>query len=177
MGGGHDDEGEGGGGEVRFRGALAALLPDLRAFARFLARDPAAADDLVQEALLRALRAEAQWRPGTSLRAWAFGILRNAFYEGRRRAGVERRVLDAVGNGATEATPARQDGRAEVSRLGDALARLAAPQREALVLVAVMGFTHEEAAGVSGVAVGTLKARVSRARRALAEMAWPTTHE
>lgn len=155
-----------------FRTTLAGLLPDLRAFARFLARDAAAADDLVQEALLRALRAEAQWRPETSLRAWAFGILRNAFFEGRRRAGIERRVLDAVGTGASEAVPARQDGRAEVSQLGDALARLAAPQREALVLVAVMGFSHEEAAEVAGVAVGTLKARVSRARSVLAEMTW-----
>lgn len=147
------------------RAGLARLLPDLRAFGRFLARDGSAADDLVQECLVRALRAESQWQRGTSLRAWSFSILRNVFFEQRRRSAVERRVLDAVDR--REAVSARQDASMEVSRLGDALATLPATQREALVLVGALGFSQEEAAAVTGVALGTLKARVSRARRAL----------
>ena len=147
------------------RDGLSRLLPDLRAFGRFLARDSAAADDLVQECLVRALRAEAQWQPGTSLRAWSFSILRNVFFETRRRRAAERRVLDAVDRG--DAVSARQDHRMELSRLGDALAHLPAEQREALVLVGALGFSQEEAAEVAGVALGTLKARVSRARKAL----------
>lgn len=150
-----------------FRAGLARLLPDLRAFGRFLSRDAAAADDLVQEALLRALRAESQWEPGTSLRGWAFRILRNVFYESRRRFAVERRVLEAVGQ--EESEEARQHARMEVAGLDAALAVLPVEQREALVLVGALGFSYEEGARVIGVAEGTLKARVSRARRALAE--------
>jgi RNA polymerase sigma-70 factor (ECF subfamily) len=149
-----------------FRPALTRLLPDLRAFARFLARDPAAADDLVQDTLLRALRSEAQWQPGTSLKAWAFSILRNAWFENRRRAGAERRALDKVH--VSEEVPAGQEHRMEVAGLARAMSALPREQQEALVLVGALGFSSEDAARVAGVAVGTLKARVSRARRALA---------
>ncbi len=149
-----------------FRAGLTGLLPDMRAFGRFLARDPSAADDLVQETVVRALRAEGQWQPGTSLRAWIFSILRNTFYEGRRRGAVERRVLESVRPAASVAAP--QHDRLEVAGLGAALATLQPEQREALVLVGALGFSYEEGACVAGVAVGTLKARVSRARKILA---------
>lgn len=149
-----------------FRAGLAGLLPDLRAFGRFLARDPSASDDLVQEAVVRALRAEGQWQEGTSLRAWAFSILRNVFYEGRRRGAVERRVLEAVSSEGSVA--AGQHDRMQVAGLDAALAHLPPQQREALVLVGALGFSYEEGARVTGVAVGTLKARVSRARKVLA---------
>ncbi len=158
-----------------FRPSLIRLLPDLRAFARFLTRDPSSADDLVQDALLRALRSEAQWEPGTSLKAWTFTILRNAFLETRRRAGAEKRALDSVV--ITEATPARQEGRMEVAGLERALATLPREQAEAIVLVGALGLSSEEAAKVAGVAVGTVKARVSRGRRALAERFAPPSRE
>lgn len=142
------------------------MLPDLRAFGRFLARDASAADDLVQETVVRALRAEGQWQAGTSLRAWVFSILRNVFYEGRRRGAVERRVLESVSSEGSVA--ARQHDRLELAGLDAALATLPPEQREALVLVGALGFSYEEGARVAGVAVGTLKARVSRARKLLA---------
>lgn len=148
-----------------FRAGLAALLPDLRAFGRFLARDSSSADDLVQETVVRALRAEGQWQAGTSLRAWTFFILRNIFYEVRRRGAVERRVLDAVHT--PQSMPPRQHDQMEVASLDAALATLPEEQREALVLVGALGFSYEEAARIANVAVGTLKARVSRARRSL----------
>lgn len=149
-----------------FRPALIRLLPDLRAFARFLARDPTAADDLVQDTLLRALRHEAQWEPGTSLKAWTFTILRNVFLESRRRAGARQRALDSVT--MTEAMSGAQEARMELAGVARALGTLPREQQEAIVLVGGMGLSSEEAAAVAGVAVGTLKARVSRGRRALA---------
>ncbi|MBB5693741.1 sigma-70 family RNA polymerase sigma factor [Muricoccus pecuniae] len=149
-----------------FRPALTRLLPDLRAFARFLSRDPAAADDLVQDTLLRALRNEAQWQPGTSLKAWTFSILRNAWFENRRRAAARQRALDKVS--VEEGIPAGQEHRMEVMGLARAMTRLPREQQEALVLVGALGFSSEDAARVAGIQVGTLKARVSRARKALA---------
>ena len=149
-----------------FRRDLTRLLPELRAFARFLTRDPTAADDLVQDTVLRALRNEHQWEPGTSLKAWTFTIQRNAFVEARRKAGARQRLLDTMS--ATEVTPARQEARMELDGVGRALSTLPREQQEAIVLVGALGLSSEEAAAVAGVAVGTLKARVSRGRRALA---------
>ncbi|MXP62967.1 sigma-70 family RNA polymerase sigma factor [Roseomonas sp. M0104] len=155
---------------------MAGLLPDLRAFARFLARDPTAADDLVQEAILRALRAESQWDPETSLRAWLFRILRNAFLEQIRRHGTERRVLAQLP--ASDAPqPAAQEAQHAVSDLARALDMLPLPQREALILVGAHGLSHEEAAAVCNVPVGTVKARVARARVALARGVAPDGQE
>ena len=150
------------------RRLLPGLLPELRAFARFLARDAAQADDLVQEAILRALRAEAQWDPATSLRAWLFHILRNAFLEQLRRRGTERRALERLPPPAMPAA-SEQEARGQVADLQRAMAALPAPQREALILVGAHGLSHEEAAAVVGVPVGTVKARVARARMALAQ--------
>ncbi|MCR0984317.1 sigma-70 family RNA polymerase sigma factor [Roseomonas populi] len=150
-----------------FRPALTRLLPDLRAFARFLSRDPAAADDLVQDTLLRALRNEAQWQRGTSLRAWTFSILRNAWFEDRRRHAALKRALDRAPP-EEEGRPAGQEHRMEVIGLARVMKDLSPEQQEALVLVGALGFSMEDAARVAGVQVGTLKARVSRARKALA---------
>ncbi|MBO1073103.1 sigma-70 family RNA polymerase sigma factor [Roseomonas marmotae] len=146
--------------------SLPPLLPDLRAFARFLARDTTLADDLVQEAVLRALRAESQWIPGTSLRAWMFHILRNVFLEQLRRRGTERRALERLPGHDESGVPQEEHG--ELEDLGRALQSLPMPQREALILVGAHGLSHEEAAAVCAVPVGTVKARVSRARAALA---------
>lgn len=148
------------------RASLPALLPDLRAFARFLARDAAMADDLVQEAVLRALRAETQWIPGTSLRAWVFHILRNVFLEQMRRRGTERRALERMPEPDGGGVP--QEDHGELEDLGRALQSLPLPQREALILVGAHGLSHEEAAIICAVPVGTVKARVSRARATLA---------
>lgn len=94
--------------------------------------------------------------------------MRNVFYESRRRGASERRMLDAVRPEEEERAEGGQHARLEVAGLDRALAGLPAEQREALVLVGALGFSYEEAAGIAGVAVGTLKARVSRARARLA---------
>lgn len=150
------------------RRALAALLPDLRAFARFLARDRALADDLVQDALVRALGALHQYQPGTSLKAWTFTILRNAYYEQGRRRWRELPLDAAAGNegAATQAAP--DDGsRAELHDLERLIWQLSPLLREALTLVGAQELSYDEAAVICRVPVGTMKARVSRARTAL----------
>lgn len=146
-------------------------MPQLRGFARFLARDAARADDLVQETLLRALEHAGSWQEGTALRAWLFRILRNAFVDEERRRGTERRGLAAMPR-PTAAAPG-QAAATELDDLARGLSDLPAPQREALVLVAALGFEVSEAAAVTGVAEGTVKARVSRARAALARRFGP----
>lgn len=150
------------------RTALAGLLPELRTFARFLAGGRRAeADDLVQEALLRALRGLDRFEPGTNLRAWAFTILRNTFRETLRARRREERRRAAAPPDPETVAPAQQ-GPGEMRELLRGLAALSPLQREALVLVGAQGLSHEEAAAVCRVPVGTMKVRVFRARQALA---------
>lgn len=144
-----------------------SLLPDLRAFARFLARDRTLADDLVQDSLVRALGALHQYQEGTSLKAWVFTILRNAYYEQGRRRRREVALDDATPPEGTQAAP-DDGGRAELQDLQRLIWQLPPLLREALTLVGAQELTYEEAAVICDVPVGTMKARVSRARSALA---------
>ncbi len=150
------------------------LLPELRAYARFLVRRTGDADDLVQDAVLRALAALAQFQPGTSLRAWMFTILRNTFFEQTRRRTTERAVLDRSPV-ASEAVPPGQSGHMELSDVARQLYALPPLLREALMLVGAQGLSYEDAAAICAVPVGTMKARVSRARNLLARRFGPAT--
>jgi len=146
---------------------IAVLLPDLRGFARFLTRDATAADDLVQDTVVRALAARAQFEPNTNLKAWLFTIQRNAFYEQTRRRRRETRVLnERLPDPESTAPDAAMRG--EVSDLQRMLFTLPPLLREALVLVGAQELSYEQAAAICGVPVGTVKARVSRARTQLA---------
>lgn len=153
---------------AEFRSQLLAASPALRRFAITLARDASAADDLVQETLLRAWRNRTRFRMGTNFEAWTFTILRNQFFTGRRKA---REVADEDGALAARlASPPEQDGRVDLADVQAALARLAAPMHEALMLVAVENMSYEDAAAVIGCEVGTVKSRVSRARERLSRL-------
>jgi RNA polymerase sigma-70 factor (ECF subfamily) len=150
------------------RSELLGLLVDMRAYARFLTPNRAEADDLVQDALVRALAALGQFRPGSNMRAWMFVILRNTFYEQSRRRRVERAAI-AKAPGAEAAEPPAQEARRELADLQRHLFALPSLQREALVLVGAQGMSYEQAAEICAVPVGTIKARVSRARAQLAQ--------
>ncbi len=152
------------------RREITALLPDLRGFARFLARDRTMADDVVQDTVVRALAAMHQFEPGTNLKAWLFTILRNQFYEQARRRKREAAALDARFAGEEGEGPP-QVARAELHELQVLIWRLPPLLREALILVGAQELTHEEAAAICGVPVGTMKARLSRARSALSRLA------
>ncbi|TAJ39107.1 MAG: sigma-70 family RNA polymerase sigma factor [Reyranella sp.] len=152
-----------------FKDGLVALLPDLRAFSRFLCRERAAADDLVQNTAVIALSKQVQFEPGTNLKAWLFTIARSQFYSSLRSA---RRRTATVGWGDSEnvAGVDRADRSSDLIDLSRALWCLNPEYREALMLVGACGFSYEEAAAVCTCGLGTMKARVSRARRRLAEV-------
>lgn len=142
------------------------MMPALRAFARSLTHNPANADDLVQETLLKALTNGDKFTAGTNLRAWLFTILRNSFYSSLRKTRNE--VADASGEltAGLSVHPA-QEGVIESKELRVALHALPAAQREALMLVGVAGLSYEDAAQICGCAIGTMKSRVNRARNKL----------
>jgi RNA polymerase sigma-70 factor (ECF subfamily) len=148
------------------RREMAVLLPELRTYARFLVRDRPLADDLVQDTVVRALAAIDQFQAGTSLKAWLFTILRNAFFEQERR---RRRETAAIALHATLSEGARQQHHGEIGDMSRMLWTLPPLLREALVLVGAQEMTHEEAASICGVPTGTMRARVSRARGKLAQ--------
>jgi RNA polymerase sigma-70 factor, ECF subfamily len=127
------------------------------------------ADDLVQETLVRALAHIDSFEPGTNLAAWLFTILRNLFRSQYRKR--KREVEDSDGRfAATLKTCPEQSGRLEFKELQQALGKIPADQREALILVGASGFSYEETAEICGCAVGTVKSRVNRARAKLAEL-------
>ncbi|MRI55286.1 sigma-70 family RNA polymerase sigma factor [Methylobacterium sp. DB1607] len=139
-------------------------IPGLRRYAYALLRDQEAADDLVQDALERALAAWPQRRRDGDLRAWLFTILRNLFLAGLRR---KSRAAPQVGPEALNAVPDRSSDPEATSSLRDLLAGLDAlpeEQRSVLLLVAVEDMSYAEAAAILGVPLGTVMSRLSRAR-------------
>jgi RNA polymerase sigma-70 factor, ECF subfamily len=152
-----------------FKDQVVELIPPLRGYAMTLAGSGPEADDLVQEALMRAWRSREGFQAGTNMKAWLFKIVRNAFYT----HAVKRRntVQDVDGRMAAQlsASP-EQEWRLRYGELLAALQRLTPEAREALLLVAGSGLSYEDAAEVCGCAVGTMKSRVNRARDRLAEL-------
>jgi RNA polymerase sigma-70 factor (ECF subfamily) len=149
-----------------FKRELVQLIPHLRAFARTLTGDPPSADDLAQDAMMKAWDARASFQMGTNMKAWTFMILRNQFYSEKRRSWRQSQLDQEA---AERTLVAVDDPEAPVAldELRLSLAALPAEQREALILVGAGGFAYEEAAEICGCAVGTVKSRVSRARKAL----------
>ncbi len=150
-----------------FREGLIKEMPNLRAFAISLCGRHAQADDLVQETLLKAWSNVDSFTPGTNLRAWLFTILRNTFYSSHRRTSREVQDTDGIFSERV-AVPAPQESAIDVADFRIALEKLPEDQREALIMVGASGLSYEEAAEICGVAVGTIKSRVNRARVRLA---------
>lgn len=152
-----------------FKAELIELLPSMRAFARSLAHNAAQADDLVQDTLVKALANIERFEPGTNMRAWLFTILRNHYYSQLRKS--KREVEDADGKFAARlSSRPEQDGSVDLEDFKVAFAQLAPDHREVLTLVGASGCSYEEAAQICGCAVGTIKSRVNRARRKLADI-------
>jgi RNA polymerase sigma-70 factor, ECF subfamily len=159
-----------------------AYADALHNLARYLTRNATDAEDLVQETYARALRAAAQFTPGSNLKAWLFRILRNTFITLYRR----QRHNPAVG-GLDTVNPTLQDpvqgewlrGDLELERLRavvgeeieQALMSLSEDART-VVLLDLEGLTDQEVANVVGCAVGTVKSRLGRARAALRHQLW-----
>jgi len=148
--------------------SLVAQIGSLRAFAVSLCGDRERADDLVQETLFKAWNHLDSFKEGTNLKAWLFTILRNTYFSERRKR--KREVEDADGSYAARlSSRPEQHGHMDMKDFQEALSHLPDDQREALILVGAAGFSYEEAAEISGCAVGTIKSRVNRARSRLAD--------
>lgn len=146
-----------------FKATLLETIPHLRAFARSLTHNRDFADDLVHDAVVRALTASAQFTPGTNFRAWMFTILRNLFYnEGKKWRSRAMPLDEATVSSASISSP--QEANLEFADFRRAFWQLTADQREVLTLVGAGGLSYEQAAVVCNCRVGTIKSRVSRAR-------------
>ena len=146
-----------------FKSELTALIPQMRAFARSLCRDATAADDLAQDALLKAWNNRASFEPGTNMKAWTFMILRNQFYSDKRRSWRSSQLDPEVAERTLEAA-SNPIASLELDEVRRALACLPDDQREALILSGAGGLSYEEVSEICGCAIGTIKSRVSRAR-------------
>jgi len=142
---------------------LLALLPRLRVQALGLARSRAEADDLLHDAVVNILAGQRGFTPGTNFAAWAHRVLRNRFLSLARR----RRGLVGIEDIPPPAVASAQADSLAVKELQRALARLPAEQREALFMVALRGMRYDEVAEATGVALGTAKSHVFRARGSL----------
>jgi RNA polymerase sigma-70 factor (ECF subfamily) len=144
---------------------LVAILPDLRGFARVLCRENDRADDLVQDAVVRAMAAMDQFQPGSNFKAWTFTIVRNLYVSGFRERRIRFEPLDEVDQVLLQAP--NQEHALSMQKLDEAVQKLPPPRREALILVVAHGLPYEQVAAICGCAVGTIKSRVARAREEL----------
>jgi RNA polymerase sigma-70 factor (ECF subfamily) len=147
--------------------AFEAEIPCLRRYARRLTRDNIAADDLVQECLVRGLDKQHLWQEGTNLRAWLCTILHNQHINQLRRAGREGVAVELSEFGKPLTCLPTQDKRLELRDLKRALKELPEGQRDAVLLIGLEGLDYDKAAAVTGVPVGTVRSRLSRGRAKL----------
>jgi RNA polymerase sigma-70 factor, ECF subfamily len=147
--------------------AIEGHIPSLRRYARSLTGSIDRADDLVQDCLERAVARFQQFQPGTDLRAWLFTILHNVHCDQARRRARRGTHVPLEDCDHLLRLPARQGDNLEVRDLRRAFASLSDDHRRILLLAAVEGFSCEECASILGVAVGTVKSRLSRARENL----------
>jgi RNA polymerase sigma-70 factor (ECF subfamily) len=145
---------------------LANLVP-MRRYARALARDETAAEDLVHEALVRAYEKRSTFRLGGNLRSWLLSILHNTFIDGQRRQKAEERRVSETAESADSWLPASQENAIRLQQIKQAFLGLPPEQRSVLHLVAIEGMKYHEAAEALGISIGTLMSRLGRARAAL----------
>lgn len=148
------------------RDELVTHLPALRAFALSLTRNRATADDMVQDTVLKAWTNIEKFAAGTNMRAWLFTILRNNYYTSRRKLNREVADVDNAFSDTLSVKP-EHDGKLQMMDFRAAFEQLADEHREALILVGASGFSYDDAAEMCGVAPGTMKSRVNRARAKL----------
>lgn len=143
-------------------------IPALRGYAWSLTRRQQDVDDLVQETLMKAIANVDRFQAGTNLRAWLMTIMRNTFYNeivkrNRERTGGKDCVSGAV------MVPGTQEWSIHGADIMRAVMQLPAHYRETLILVVMLGESYDTTAEICGVAIGTVKSRVNRARTMVLE--------
>lgn len=144
------------------------MVPDLRRYARQLAGDVSAADDLLQDTLLRTLSRLDQYKPTGSFKGWVFTIMKNQFLDERRRQKFRRAASfdEDTHAGARTVNPSQVDSLV-LKELRGALTRLPEQSRTLLLGVVLHGWSYEDAAERMGLPLGTVRSRLFRARAAL----------
>lgn len=159
-------------GDLRaFESIVRVCQTDVWRFAFHLTRNPTLAEDVAQEAFLRAYRAINSYRGGARFSSWLLRIVRNCAidaYRKTRRETVSSGGEEALNRGDSSSM-AEAPALEERARINDAIRRLPMPLREPFVVIEVLGFTYEEASAILGTRVGTIKSRMHRARAALME--------
>lgn len=150
--------------------AILDELPRLRRYARAMLGDRVAADDLVQDTLERAWSRITQWRPGSDLRAWLFGIMHNLRVDQLRRGGLATSSLDDADEASDIPVRPTQTDLLEVMDLESALRQLPDEQREILLLVALEEMSYADIAALLGIPIGTVMSRLSRGRERLRQV-------
>lgn len=151
---------------------VGALHRDVQRFVAHLCADPQVVDDLAQDTFLRALGSLHRFEGRCSARTWLLSIARRAVIDSFRYAAARPRVSDvadwrvAVERAQPRGLPGFDDGIA----LADLLEALPDERREAFVLTQVVGLSYEDAAGLTGCPIGTVRSRVARARAALMDL-------
>lgn len=146
-------------------------IPSLRRYALLLLRhDEDRADDLVQDCLVRALSRWHLWRRPGNLRAWLFTILHNIYVNDVEKLAARPNVIELQEYLPAIAVPPEQTAGLELREVSRALQQLPDEQRQILLLIGLEGFSYEEAAAITGVPIGTVMSRLSRARQKLREM-------
>jgi RNA polymerase sigma-70 factor (ECF subfamily) len=146
--------------QQEFHEQLTDFLPKMRVWALALTRNRAAADDLAQDVATKALVAKDCFVPGTNFSAWIHRIMINHFISGVR----SKREFTDMENVPDVPIEAPHEDRTALRELGWALDRLPPDQREALFMIVLQEKSYENAAEMTGCAIGTLKSRVHRAR-------------
>lgn len=151
----------------RFSQTLLTELAAMRRYARSLARDDALADDIVQDALVRAIEREGTFRPGASVRSWLLAIVHNVYVSGMRKLSAEASRNARFAETLVESVEPEQEQAALLTQTAQAFAALPDHQRQVLHLVAIEDLSYQEASEVLQIPIGTVMSRLSRARTAL----------
>jgi len=152
-----------------FRTRMVGFLPRFRRFAVALTGDVDEADDLVQEACVRALTRREQWRPGTRLDSWMYRIVQNVWLDSMRAKKIRGEKVDVESASALMGLDGREivETRLTLNTVNAAMAHLPNEQRVLIALVCIDGLSYKEAAEITGAPIGTVMSRLARARREL----------
>ena len=174
----------------RFERDVLPLLPSLYGAAMRLTRNPADAEDLIQETYLRAFRGFAGFKEGTNLKAWLYRILTNSFINTYRKKQREPQIVEGPDDldewylfdriGAQGAEGSAED--AVLDRMPDedvkrALESIPENFRIPVLLADVEGFSYKEIAEIMDTPIGTVMSRLHRGRKALEKALWETARE
>ncbi len=138
-----------------------------------LVRDESLADDITQDAFVRAYRFLSGYRAEAKFSTWLFSIARNCALDELRRASRRRKVVERL----QEKVPEEVGDHSTVLEVREAIAALPTDLREPVILIDLLGVSYRDASGILGTPTGTVKSRVHRAREALAEMLEPNEGE